>query len=374
MSSDEGELGLIEQQIQGWVRENVLYPEKKLHGTCDHVMLRHVNVERKPQGDVKAFPVRLEEGAEDDGLIPLLHKIAEAAQGDADDMNQGVQSYALYAYYPAHKGYVPRRFFRVAPSDVEIQRDLAPSEPPTEKGLVAQMQRHVEAIMRTSTIANGHLFQTMQNEMRRLAEMNEKFATQQIDFMVLTQDLIDNSHGRRLKEKDAETNLAMKESALSKIEALVPVILNRLAGKQILPEENRSLMLMAALMENMSEAQQLQFYGSLNDPQKMALAEILAEYEKGKSRLHRDNPVVKIGAKNELPPAKKNNADEGVLVDPSEVRPMSSALVLSERLRLPIGPSSDPKIQQLEGDAQTFASRFRDMLGTAKKTPTGETK
>lgn len=368
MVDESSELGIIEQQIVAWLKENVLYPDLKLHGKCDRVTLRHVSVDRKPQGDVKAFPIRLEEGAEDDGLFPLLHAISQAAQADSDEMNQGVQSYALFAYYPSDKNYVPRRYFRVSPSDVEIERGLSPSEPPTEKGLVAQMQRHVEAIMRTSTVANGHIFQTMQGEMRRLAEMNEKFSSQQIDFLVMMQDLLDNSHGRRLKERSEEAHLAMKEGALSKLEALLPVIINRIAGKPVVPEENRSLMLMASLLENMSEAQQMAFYQNLSDPQKIALAEVLSEYEQGKSKwLDREKRLSGLGAKNKLPPPNTTSVNAEVMS--SDARPMPTAMSLRERMKLPTGQSEDPKIQQLEADAQKFAGKFRDLLN-----PKGETR
>lgn len=372
MSSNDGERGLIEQQIEQWIRENVAFPDKKLHGACDRVVLKHINLERKPQGDIKAFPVRTEEGAEEDIIDVLLHKIADAAQGDADDLNQGVQSYGLYAYYPGDKNFVPRKNFRVAPSDVEMQRDLSPSEPPTEKGLVAQTQRHLEAVMRTATVAQGHLFQTMQAEMRRLAEINEKFSTQQIDFLVLMQDLLDNAHGRRLKERNEEASLAIKESAISKLEALVPVIINRIAGKPILPEEDRSLMLMANLLENLSEAQQASLYSSLSDAQKIALAEVLSEYEQRKSKwIDHEKKLVGLGAKNKLPGSEPGAGDQkpiDVMATPVESQPMPSAMSLRERMSLPAGPSSDSKIRQIEGDAQAFSARFRDLLGGPKPT------
>jgi hypothetical protein len=377
MASDEDAQGIIEQQILPWIRENVAFPDIKLHGQCDRVVLKHINLERKPQGDIRAFPVRAEVGGEEDLIDPLVHKIAEAAQGDADDLNQGVQSYAIFAYYPADRGFVPRKNFRVATSDVEMQRGLEPSEPPTERGLVAQTQRHLEVILRTTTVSNGHLFQTMQAEMRRLAEINEKFTTNQIEFMVLMQDLLDNAHGRRLKERNEEANLAMKESALSKVEALVPVIINRIAGKQVLPEEDRSLMLMANLLENLSDAQQAALYGNLNDAQKIALAEIFSEYEQRKSKwMRREKELVGLGSKNGLPSARSNSTDSPAIdvystPSPSEPQPMPLAMNLRERMKLPASKSEDPKIRQIEGDAQAFSTRFRDLLG---KPPQGESK
>jgi hypothetical protein len=380
MVADEGERGLIETQIEAWVRQHVAFPDKKLHGTagCHKVVLKHVNIERKPQGDVGSFAVRLEEGAEDEGVDPLLHKIADAAQGDADNLNQGLQTYAIFAYYPGDQGYVPRKFFRVSPSDVEVQRDLAPSEPPTEKGLVSQTQRHLEAVLRTTSITQAQLFQTMQHELRRMAELNEKYAGQQIEFMVVVQDMIDNAHGRRLQERGEEAKLALQESALAKLEALVPVIINRIAGKQVIPEQDRSLMLMAALLEGMSESQQLAFYGNLSDAQRITLAEIFSEYEQRKKKYHgQKNQAPGLGAKTGLPPAKpkqdKPPGETPLLLPESEVVPVPFALSLRERMKMHAeDETSDPQLKKIEADAQVFSSRFRDMLGGTKKPTTGD--
>jgi hypothetical protein len=264
----------IELQIEPWILSNVAHPDVKAHGRCLKLVLRHVNLERKPQGDVKAFTVKLEEGAEDE-IDPLLHQIAEAAQRDCDDLNQGLQSYALFAYYAQDQHYVPRKYIRVAPSDVEIERDLTPSEPPTEKGLVSQTMRHLEAVMRTTTIANTELQRMLVTELKRVTEINQKFAEQHVDFLVLMQDMVDRSHSRRLQERREEASVAMQESALSKLEAIAPVLVNRLAGKQILPEEDSALMLMGSLLENLTDDQQQSILGTLSDGQKIVYAEVV---------------------------------------------------------------------------------------------------
>ena len=372
MAASDVDRGMIEQQISNWVRQFVAFPDKSLHGKCTKVVLRHVNIDRRPQGDVNSFAVRMEEGAEEEGIDPLINKIADSAQGDANDLNQGVQTYAVFAYYDGDKTYVPRKNFRVAPTDVEMQRDLSPSETPDARGLTAQLMRHVEAIQRTATISGGHLFQTMQLEMKRMAEMNEKFGEQQIEMLVLVQDLIDNSHRRRLEERSEEANLAIKEETVSKLAALAPVIINRLAGKQIVPEEDRSLMLMANLLEGLDDDQQAMLYKTLKPQQLIALAEVFSAYEQRKSKwLGREKSLVGLGKRNAPPPPRdtESPARDELLSPESEVVPMPLALTLTERMKRPSGQSSDPKIRQLESDAQSIADRLRSQL---KKPPTGE--
>jgi len=222
--------------------------------------------------------------------------------------------------------------------------------------------RHVEAIQRTGTVATGHLFNIMQGEMRRIAEKNEKFAQQQIDFLVLMQELLDNSHERRLKEKTEESRLATKDSVLALLSSLVPVIINRVAGKPVVPEQNRSLMLMSNLLENLEPAQQSAFFESLTTPQKIALSEVLSEYEKSKDQWSgKKDPLRQLVSKSGLPATKPKDDGDDVL-DPE---PSSPSILMSLRERtklLAAAQASDPKIADIERAASSLTSRFKDML------------
>jgi hypothetical protein len=359
-------MGVVESQIEQWIRKEVAFPDKKLRGKCEKVVLRHLSVDKKAQGDVGTFPVRLEEGAEDE-IAPLLHQIAEAAQNDANDIRQGVQSYAVYAYFTIDRNYCPRKIFRVS-AEEEMDRSVEPSEGPTEKGLVAQTMRHLEAVMRSATITSSMQLQTMQRENVRLADMNERFAQQQVDSLILMQDLMNDATKRRLAERREESGLAMKEEAMSKLAALVPVVINRIAGKSVLPEEDRSFMLMSALLENLTEDQQAHFYSSLSDAQKITLAEVLGEYEKRKSKWLEGQKKTILGKKNELPPANPNGSSQAL---DAEIVTLPTELKMRDRMTAAQDSSKDPVLQKIEQDGNNFMSRFRDMI---RPTPEGDRK
>lgn len=348
---DDGERGTIEKMIEPWFRRNVAFPDVKRHGRCDLLTLRHLNLSKQPQGDVGTFPVKLEEGAEGE-FSNILAEVADAAQQDADDVNQGVQTYALYAQFPQDKNYVPRKVFRVAARDVETERDLSPSEPADARGLVAQTMRHLEVTQRTATVVTTELLRYQQQQIERLAAMNEKFSEQQIDFLVLVQDLLDKRHERRLNERDHETGLALKESALTKLDVLLPIIVNRLAGKQVLPEDNASLMLMGSLLENLDDQQQLAILGNLTDAQKMAFAEVIANYEKQKGKWLRGQKKIVLGTENSLVPTKEPGDSSS---------PLPTSMTLRERMTLP-SKSEDPLIQKIEEDGERFGSHFLDLI------------
>ena len=378
--------GIIEQQIRPWIEKNVVQVDTKIHGRCNKILLKHLNIERKPQGDVQSFPVRFEEGLEDE-IDPLINGICDAAQKDADDLNQGVQSYAVYAYFPQDHNYVPRKVFRISAGEAEFERDLNPSEPATEKGLVAQTMRHLESVMKTNTVSLGYLVQSQQREMQRLSEQNEKFSQQQIDFMVLLQDTMDNAHRRRLDEKTTELNNAIKESAVAKLEALVPVILNRIAGEKVLPAPDGSFMLMAHFLEGLSREQQMSFFNSLTDVQKMTFAEVLTTYEKSKAKFASEQPnqapTQQLGSKNSLPPPPKPDGQrqitaptkepDSVLVPESETQQIPMLMGIRDRLDNPIPVAKkDPVLQKYEEDTAAFMSRFRERLQGPKKTTNGD--
>jgi hypothetical protein len=344
--------GVVEAQIESWIRREVAFPDKKL-GRCDRIVVRHLNLEKKPQGDVATISVPLE-----DEIDPLLHQISEAAQNDANDLKGGVQLYAVYAYYTNDRTYCPRKVFRVS-AEEEMDRDVSPTEPPSEKGLVAQTMRHLEAVMRHATVSASMQLQTMQRENVRLSEMNERSAQQQIDLMILMQDLMNDGTKRRLAERREEAGLAMKEEAMSKLAALVPVVINRIAGKPILPEEDKSFMLMSALLENLSEEQQQAFFNSLSDTQKITLSEVLAEYEKKKSTWLEGQKKTILGKKNALPPPSPSGHTDAI--DAVSV-PVPTEISLRDRMTSGTDRSKDPVLQRIEQDGENFMSRFRDLL------------
>jgi len=366
---DVDELRRIEQELTPWVRQHVANPDAS-HGKCHVVKLRHLNVNREVQGDVGAFPVKNDSGTE--GVIaPLLHQLADAAQRDADEVNQGVQTYAVYAYYTADRNYAPRKIFRVAPSsEAEIDRNITPSEPANPQGIAAQAMRHVEVMMRQMTVVTATQFQAMQVENKRLSEANERFSQQQIDFVMLFQDTMNMATERRLKERETEAKIAIKEEVLSKLAAIAPVVINRLAGKSIMPEEaDPSLMLMSSMLESMSDEQQQQFFSMLTEAQKITLAEIMSQYEQKKSRWIKGRKNQVIGQKTGTPESPASPPEtslsprraEPEVVDVESV-PMPLNTPLSQNLTAATEKPRDPVLKRFEEDSDNFMARFKNFL------------
>jgi len=328
--------GLIAQQIAEWIRTKIILL-KPGRGKCFKLVVRHLNIDRKPQGDVDTIMVPTDEGLAGE-VDMLVNQIVDAAQKDADDIKQGIQNYAVYAYFQNDKNDVPRKIFRVA-AEEEMERDISPSEPPTEKGLVSQLMRHNEAVSKTAYVAMTTMFGNFERQIGRLSEMNEKFAAQQVDMMVLVQDTLNEAHTRRMSEKKNELSMALQEGAFEQLKAVAPIIINRLAGKPILPEPDKSFMLLAQLLENLTPDQQAMLRDTLSPPQLAILGEILGDYESKKQK-YTPKTTNKEVAGNALP-----TDIPGKFLGSSE-------------------DSSDPVVQALETTAKQMMNRLKN---TGKK-------
>ena len=334
--------GVVEHQIQQWIRDKVLV--KKLD--CRRLVLRHVTMEGRPQGDVDQYDVPVGDLTPAHDVDVIAGQIMAAAQADADAVGGSVQMYSLYAACK-NSDHTPRKVFRVSPQAADFDRDVQPSEPPNDKGMAAQAMRHLEAVMRTSVSSQGYLFSLLERQVQRLQDKDERADQQKIDMMMLVQDVIDGAHSRRLAERKEESSQTMRESAMDYLKVAGPILINRIAGKPVLPEKNKSFMLMASLLENLCPEQQDFLRNSLDPAQLTVLAEILAEYEKDKSTFEGSGPREKDA------PAAPGNA---LPKSSEEESPKTPKIFQSVRERLADGggETKDPLLRRLEERGKSF--------------------
>jgi hypothetical protein len=280
-----GTEGDIENQLDNFVRQHVCLIDND-HGRCKKIIVRHLNIDKKPQGDIISVPVSTDPALEGSQSVShIISQIADAAIRDANDLNSGIQTYAAYAYYTLDANYVPRKVFRVA-AEEEIDRTVGPSEPPTEKGLTSQLMRHLEVVSKNALVGMGYIMQTFQKEISEQRAMNAKFMAQQVDMAVLVQDILNEGHKRRLEEKESELKISITEGVFEHLKVALPIIANRLAGKEIFaPKMERELYMLATLLENLSPEQQNILQNILKPEQMAVLAELLGMYEKRKEKL-----------------------------------------------------------------------------------------
>lgn len=282
-----GSNGLVEAQIKDWVTAQVCAVSKE-HGRCKKIVLRHLNVERKPDADVHTVNIASDPAFEGTEIVDkVVLEIADAAQRDANDYKAGVQIYGAYAYYTNTNaaGYAPRKMFRVG-AEEDFDPASGPSEPASEKGLLAQLMRHNEINSKNSLVAMGYIFQTFQKEIEQQRSMNRQFMQQQLDMIALQQETLDTAHKRRQEEKKTDMEMSVIEGVFEHLKVILPILANRIAGKEILtPRMDREMYLFASFLEGLTPEQQQYLRTSMNPQQLTMLAELLGLYEERKAKL-----------------------------------------------------------------------------------------
>lgn len=330
-------------QIGRWVRHQVFSATQE-SGSCHKFIVRHLTVNKKPNGDIGEVKVDPEILRMPGGIDHLVDELCEMAQQDANAMREGVQTYGISAYFRGNPEYSPRTFFRVSAEDAFDHDAEAsdPSEPPTERGIAAQLMRHNEALARSQTINTQNLIETLMRDNTSQRALIERQMAQAMDFAAIMQEAMDNSTARRIAERDAASKSEVVGSMLEHVKLLIPVILNKIAGQKIAPETDSSFTLLASLFESLTPEQQQRLFSEFLTPSQAAvLAEFVDTYEKRKRVLT---------AKPEAPPAPALKL--GVMFDKTQ-----------DRLRnMDPTKSEDQQLTVMETRAKSFKDAFTKPL------------
>jgi hypothetical protein len=326
-------------QVGRWVRHHV-FNQSDEHGDCYKFVIKHITVNKKANGDVGEVKVD-PHIRENNGLDHLIDEICTMAQQDANAMREGVQTYGIFAYY-RKSDFTPRTYFRVAAEEAFDQSENNghdPSEPATERGHLAQMMRHNEALARLSVVNTQNLIETLMRDNASQRAVLEKQGAQIMDAAALIQESLDNSTARRIAEKEAATKQELVGSMLEHVKLMLPVIVNKLAGQKITPESDPSFTLLASLFESLTREQQQRLFTELLSPSQAAvLAEFVDTYEKRKRTL-----TSKPDQQGQPPPL-----NLGLMFDKTE-----------DRLRtMDTSKSADPQLTSMETRAQSFKTTF----------------
>jgi hypothetical protein len=334
----------VESQIDDFLRRALL-PSRAKGVRCSSLKLDHLNVERKVDGTVTTFPVTQEDVVD---LTAIRMRIGQSAQGDADSLAAGMQQYQLTAKFS--DGSSERKVFRVSASDQVFENSGGSSEPPTEKGLTTMLMRHLEVINRQAALTMGGLLNQLREENMRLSRSNEAMLARQLDMAVLVEDTLNDSSKRRIEEKKAESQNAMVSDSFKAIMSLLPIVANKLMGKEILPQASREYLLIGSLFESM-DAEQQEFLKSRLRPQQMAiLAEILGIYDDQKKTFSNPTQALIQGDKS---------------LENQESRSVSDRLASATQ-------TDDPVLKSLEQSANRFHGRLKSLTESDKPPTKGK--
>jgi hypothetical protein len=147
----------------------------------------------------------------------------------------------------------------VAP-DMSGSDDSGSSEPPSNEGLMAMLMRHNSDMHRQSMGTFGILMQYLTGMVEKLQTQNERLVTERMGQAEAMEMLMSRKHDRDMEQKQLEADMKRKDEMFSKIMALAPVALNKLAGKELVRQNDSTLEIVAS-----------EFIGTLSGPKLDAL-------------------------------------------------------------------------------------------------------
>lgn len=262
------------ERLIPWLRNQVNVARGA--GTLLRLELRHLQPNGKYGNEILTIDGIPERG-EEEFFGAIAAQIEGAAESDATVLG-GVQTYAVCPFRSKNPDRPAGRFLFRADGGSEFEEDTGNvnSEPANRQGLQAQLMRHLEARDKVMMAAVQGIVATMHRTIVRLTDQNEKQQEQRIQQIEVVEDLLSQRLQRELDQQKEQAKIRMMEEGIKEIKLLAPAVVNRLAGKEILPvaEDSKALAL-RRFAESLSDDQRAEFAKTLSPSQQIALGELL---------------------------------------------------------------------------------------------------
>lgn len=213
-----------------------------------------------------------------DWLDGAVEDLESETHNDATALgtHQAYQVVVLFKGEGGKKVKGPRRVVRIDGRPKSEAGDSLSTEPPTQIGLVAQAQRHTEAIARSAYVHTSSIMARYETMLEKRDGLIDKLLDDKMHTLELMETLTQHKHERELEAKREEHMHSLKKESFDMLLTLAPTVVNRLAGKDVLKEKSDPLVLMVrGLVANMSPEQMTTFLDTLSPPQRVVMLEIV---------------------------------------------------------------------------------------------------
>lgn len=224
-------MGSDSDKISRFLR-NALVIEGR-EGPCFRLTLKHI-VTKGVGGDVANYNIGDAQDIDPTFLEELQGRIETDASVDAEGCG-GVQKYQLLSYHTKDPDKSQARLVIRAGDAANEEHDFD-SEPANERGLVAQQMRHNEALIRSQVTSTNNVMNILSRQNEKLQLEKEKLEEDRYRNLAMMESMMQDRHGRFLAEQQSEFDMKMKQETFAKLSMLVPTVVNKLAGHNILPE------------------------------------------------------------------------------------------------------------------------------------------
>lgn len=224
-------------------------------------------------------PVKLEL----EELPTLGNEILQRAQDDADGNGPSIHRYVIHAMDKGESKPRAKYSFRLrGESDIDLD-DEEGGEAPTQKGLMTQLMRHNEAIMRTNQSGMTSLIGMMVRRLEASDNHIEQLIKERREHFSVLEAAQSEASNRDMQAMIEMKNQDRKDLAFQKLMTLAPLVVNKIVGSKILPDKSDPLMMMLEPLIGSMSGEQLQaIQSTLNMEQTIMFVELLSAFQKRK--------------------------------------------------------------------------------------------
>lgn len=217
-------------------------------GKVKRFVITHLTKAAKLNGDVGFVPVDPEATTSD--VDNIINEIETMLNADADGFsNKEEQRYIIRptfanaSFESSHRCIIKVQPVR-EPNDTDIEDESSVASPDTTNGMVASaLMRHNENLMRLTvgqpTLLLGQAQKVISRQQDTIDDLHEKLfkhAEERLKTFALMEDLLTRRHIRELASAESAQKMQLQEEALAQVKLLAPMVVNKLAGKSVLPQ------------------------------------------------------------------------------------------------------------------------------------------
>jgi hypothetical protein len=202
--------------------ESIALDARGLNGRAGVLSVRARDLNGVPKEPVCA-DIILDPTAGEEHFSAVADRIATAAQEEAFGLGQGTWPFVVYCKHDGENTPFSRRSFTVH-VDQAPGGDLGPAEDGTNRSLLAQNQRHVEAQMRINVQALSYVVSQTNALLQFAVQRNEEYERTHADALALFRQGLEDKETREANREERARHAERIDKALSMLsEQVLPI-------------------------------------------------------------------------------------------------------------------------------------------------------
>jgi hypothetical protein len=242
-------------------------------GRLRKIVVCHVIKGNKLGDEIRA--VSVPESPDEEWRDGVATKIADQAAGEAAALASGLQKYAVQALFEGDDKPHGRCIITVQGTDDD--EGALDTEGPDGQGLVASSMRHAEFFAQAFGRSSVAQIRSLSDQVAALVKENGELRTERLKSVRVLEELYTARHERELEVLREGSKARALEGAADKLGLLIPVAINHIAGRKLLPENSPERLIVQGLAQRMTpeKLQLLASSGAFDEAELVAFLSIL---------------------------------------------------------------------------------------------------